>query len=157
MYKLLLLTILISCSSSKSSKTTDKMPELTRNPECLEQNKMIIKEIYDDAVFAQLCPEKYKSYYDDSFDACSDGTRIFIELDPKKNNYVDHQKVTLSESKCFVNNGVLVYEDEFDGQMKQMVQNVIKQRTGEDVDLGDNIRRVRKVKIVESMVPVSKN
>lgn len=121
-----------------------------RNGQCLDSSKLQVTTILKEGILAQLCPSEFPSYYDDAFDACLlKGTAVFLPVKAEENNYVDDQKVTLAEDKCFAEDGVYIHSDD-DKQFQKIVEKTIKEMTGEDIDLGDSKRRIRKLKIINT-------
>ena len=85
----------------------------------------------NDGILAYLCPTEYSSIYDDAFDACIvKGDIVYMSVRPHNNDYVDDQKVTLPDDKCFIADGTYTYTT---------VKNLQK--------------RVRKIKIMNSQIP----
>lgn len=140
--------ILAGCAGAKFSTLA---PKKARNPQCIASSKMQISNIFEDGIIAQLCPAEFESYYKDAFDACTlHGTRVFLPVTAEQDNYVDDQKVTLPEDKCFAEDGVYIYSDEMAKQFQKIFEKAIENSTGEKVDFGDSKRRIRKLKIIKA-------
>lgn len=85
-------------------------PEKIQGEACMESPRLQVLQVFDDGILGHVCPVDYPSYYSDAFDACiSKGDLIYMPVKAKNNNYVDSQKVTLSENQCFVENGTYSY------------------------------------------------
>lgn len=127
-----------------------EVPKVVRNPKCLDSNKFEIQSINDQGIIAKLCPSKFKDYYDDAFDACYDSPKIFLPVASDDNNYVDNQKVTLPEGQCFISDGVYQVSDPYYESMGKVMEQALKEKTGEDIQFPNNSERIRKVKIETS-------
>jgi len=87
----------------------------------------VISNSSDNGILAFLCPIEYPSYYANAFEACSvQGDLVFMAVNPKENDYVDDQKITLPDNQCFVPDGTFSYV------------------TRRDMD-----KRVRKIKLIK--------
>lgn len=103
------------------------------NENCYGPHQMKVLQVLDDGILANLCPKEYPSYYHDCFDAAvAEGELVYIAVNPKYNDYVDGQKVTLPKTQCFSKDGTYRYTTK-----------------------SGDIKTVRKIKIVSSGAPSS--
>ena len=100
-----------------------RQPPTIRNQNCVQYSKFRVMQILDHGVLAHTCPDNFPSYYNNSFDAClSQGDLFYIPLKRTENDYVDDQKVTLSDDKCIMENGTYQYytKDELKKTVRQI-------------------------------------
>jgi hypothetical protein len=78
--------------------------------QCLESRKIKVVQVLNDGILARFCVMDVRKFLYDPFEQCnSEGDMIFLKVDPAANDYVDDQKVTLPENKCFVPDGTYSY------------------------------------------------
>ncbi len=133
MHNLFVLTLLLlaGCATPSTSPSGASTHATIRNERCLESPRIRVFQVLDHGILANLCPTSFKSYYDDAFDACNaDGDTVYMPVKPAQNDYVDDQKVTLPDEKCFVADGTFSY-----------------------VTAKDMNKRVRKIKIIDAQTP----
>ena len=116
-YKLLkisaLITLLSACAQLQNGVLPESLtrPKSIRGEVCMESPRLKVLQILNNGILAHVCPVDYPSFYDDAFDACSaKGDLVFMAVAPKANDYVDDQKITLSQAQCFVGAGIFSYE-----------------------------------------------
>ena len=123
----ILLVFLAGCAG-----TAIAPPTKNRNENCFDSFKMKVFQVGDTSILARLCPIDSPRYYQDPWDYCDlKGDLVYMEV-PINNDYVDDQKISLPEKKCFISDGTYSY----------------KTRDGFD-------KTVRKIKIIDSQVPNS--
>ena len=153
-YLLIPFVLLAGCGVSqvKETKVVERAQstKFIRNINCLESNKFEIQSINNEGVIAKLCPSKFKDIYDDAFDACYDSPEIFLPVAADKNNYVDEQKVSLPEEQCLFSDGVYEVSDPYYKSMGKVLERAMKVRTGENIKLPNNSKRIRRVKLGHS-------
>jgi hypothetical protein len=159
---LILLILLSSCadldfeSPKKSNSSKPTIQKTTRNKDCFESSKFKISKVFKNGVLAKLCPAKFKSYYDDAFEACYNGSEIYLPVDPAANDYVDNQKVTLSSDVCLSSDGVQEFTDNTHSMLNEAFRIGLKARGLTDNEIKKLVNkkvkttRIRKVKIISS-------
>jgi hypothetical protein len=128
---LMLLTSVLLTSCAAIQRVTATQPDKIRNENCMESPRLEVVQVVDTGILAYLCPVNFPDYYDDAFDACiNKGDVVYMPVSQRKNDYVDDQKVTLPQDKCFSADGTYKFVS---------TKNIMK--------------TVRKIKIVEAEVP----
>lgn len=85
-------------------------PKEIQGEKCRLSPRLRVFQVLDDGILAHLCPIDYPSYYDNAFEACVlKGEVVYLPVRPRENNYVDEQKITLPDTKCFAENGTHSY------------------------------------------------
>lgn len=85
-------------------------PEMLNGEKCMASPNLIILQVLDHGILAQLCPVDYPDYYNNAFDACAiKGDTVHMAIPPEQNDYVDNQKITLNNTQCFVSDGTYKY------------------------------------------------
>jgi hypothetical protein len=131
---LCLLTLMLLSFVSNQIFAFGEIPQTRlHNDKCLGVHQMKVLQVLDDGILANLCPSEYPSYYKDCFDAArSEGEIVYMPVNPKYNDYVDDQKITLPNTQCFCKDGTFKYTTN-----------------------GGVEKTVRKIKIVSSAAPGS--
>ena len=159
--RIFILLLVIGCAFNKKDPVSTRPLNsenhtLKRSLSCMDSNKMQIKVISKNGILGYLCPEGEK--FEDGFFLCdSKGSEVFILMDGLKSNYVDNQKVTLPDNKCFKSDGVQMVSNKFlYGDQKSPMMEALKEMyrsKGIDPALlktEDETRRVRRVQIISA-------
>lgn len=146
----MILVVLSGCALKEINNNSSSKPS-RNNKNCIGSNKMIVSNSISSGIFARLCPVNVKSYYSDAFQACAvDGSDIFLPVKSELNNYVDDQKVTLQDGKCFSEDGVMFYTNQYLESSFQELKYKYKEKYG--IELKESLprKRMRKVKIIDT-------
>ncbi|MDR2901535.1 MAG: hypothetical protein LBU87_00295 [Lactobacillales bacterium] len=105
-------------------------PKTVRYEKCFTSDKLVIFQVLDNGALAYLCPVTYPPYFSDAFAACTRwGDFVFLSAKTKDSDLFDGERIMLSDSQCFMPEGVFKYESR------------------------DKIAKtVRKIKVIESQV-----
>ena len=150
---LLILVLLFSgCSTSPSSgeKTISRKATVDSiyDSRCLDSKSFIVESSSESGIFAKHCPKKFKSYHDDTFDACASSPVFFLAIKKVNNDYADNEKVTLRKNECLIKDGIYEYVSHADSMtyMALIATNPnLKKRLP-----GPKKTRVRKLKIIKA-------
>lgn len=99
---------LVGCAQLQNTTSTE-LSKTIRSPHCIETPYLKVLQVLEEGILANLCPVKLEYPYKDVFEACWKGDLVYLEVPSEYNQFVDEQKLTLTEDMCFVPDGTYRY------------------------------------------------